>query len=222
MPRTSSLFVGLMSLCVVSLGFAPSAVAWTQWTNNFPHDPVSCTGQPPYECIAWPKTAGNSSIHVDVYADPSLGDINSVDMFTILANSRAQWNQAPALNPFLDPGNVISAIKVDTMDLGWDLYGMTTDFWDANYPYRIYRADVWMNLDSRIDWNTNLDFFCPVNYQHCHSDARKVMTHELGHAEGLGHSNFYNTAVMTQGQVTFWKPKSNDIDGLQAIYGAYP
>lgn len=73
-------------------------------------------------------------------------------------------------------------------------------------PYRIYGADVLVN--TLINWN-------------CHGDARKVTTHELGHAEGLGHTGI-SPAVMRSGATTYWKPQANDELGLQKIYGAYP
>jgi len=48
------------------------------------------------------------------------------------------------------------------------------------------------------------------------ADSRRVATHELGHSEALGHTNY--TAVMRTGAGSFWKPKANDIAGIQAIY----
>ena len=73
-----------------------------------------------------------------------------------------------------------------------------------------------------IQWNTNHTWITnAAKAWNCKGDARKVMTHELGHAHGLGHTGI-SPAVMRTGATTYWKPQANDKLGLQEIYGAYP
>ncbi len=206
-------FLAVAAALVATFLLSAPVGAWSQLRNDWP-DPDNC-GDPGYPCIRWPKTASNLSVHVDVYPDDNLDIITEVDMRSILTNSRQQWNGAPARNPFLDVApNNIAGIKVDLAHITLPFTGLTNDYADSN-TNKIYRADVFLNVD--ILWNTTYTFGCDSV---CHADARKVMTHELGHAEALGHTSF--TAVMKQGATTYWKPRTNDIDGLQAIYGAYP
>lgn len=65
-----------------------------------------------------------------------------------------------------------------------------------------------------VTWNKTFTYDTYV------ADARKVATHEMGHAEGLGHSG--QTAVMKQGAMSLFNPQTDDENGIIKIYGAYP
>jgi hypothetical protein len=69
-------------------------------------------------------------------------------------------------------------------------------------------------FSTSVTWNHTLTYDTYI------ADSRKVATHELGHVEALGHTGF--TAIMHQGAEPFYTPQTNDIQGLKAIYGAYP
>lgn len=90
----------------------------------------------------------------------------------------------------------------------------------SQLPYRIHGADVYIN--TLINWNTTHTWVTgQAKAWQCYGDARKVMTHELGHVQGPGHTGV-SPAVMRSGATTYWKPQANDDLGLQEIYGAYP
>ncbi len=82
----------------------------------------------------------------------------------------------------------------------------------ASGSHTLYYAET--IFSDQVTWNHSLTYNTFV------ADSRKVTTHEMGHVEALGHTGF--TAVMHTGAESFYKPQSNDIDGIQAIYGAYP
>lgn len=208
------------------LGAVPAA-AWTQLRNRFPDAPMSCTGVPPTECIRWKKTSAGTSITVQVFLESSLDNVTSVNMKAIARNSMAEWNGVPAFNPFFrewtDPSNVweVTVDMARLSDEGQCYFGITDTHWRDDSPYRIYNSEV--HLNSTISWNDSLAFGV-INTSDgpiCRADARKVMTHEIGHAQGLGHTGV-DPAVMRQGGTTYWRPQPNDKDGLQAIYGAAP
>jgi hypothetical protein len=158
---------------------------------------------------------------VEVYAHPSLDSITSVNFDTILSNSMAEWNASPARNPYLDPGGFSSAITVGTFSPeDACTYGSTIVGAYLSSPYHIYSASI--KINTHIQWNTTHTWDSDeAKAWNCKGDARKVMTHELGHAQGLGHTGI-SPAVMRSLSTTYWKPQPNDVQGLQHIYGAYP
>lgn len=192
---------------------APATFAWSQILNNFPNSPTSCTNVSPYWCEAWPVNSNGSSVTVYFYRDPSLSGSSGENMATDVDNSAAQWNAAPAKNPFLY-GNLNGAsdtvtVQMANIDPYGCTWGETIDYTGSNV-HVITGADTYFN--SVVTWNHSYTYACGE------ADSRKVATHELGHIEALGHTSY--TAVMHQGAESFWTPQTNDIQGLQAIYGA--
>ena len=102
------------------------------------------------------------------------------------------------------------------------MYGVTFPIVYDSSPTVIVAAEIIMNR--LIAWNHTYNFACwqpEPGTTVCRADSRKVGTHELGHAEGLGHTGI-SPAVMRQGATTYWKAQANDKSGIIAIYGAYP
>ncbi len=206
----------IAAIALLAVSAAP-VLAWTQLINNYPNTPQTCNGQPPNVCVRWPKTANNLSITVWVYLDPSLANAN-LNLKPDLRDAMERWNDQPARNPFLEETSTSPFSDV------WVLRGATNSFcggvkWACTQltinssTDRIVEAD--MRFNQSVTWNHSL------YYQTYEADSRKVSTHEFGHVHGLGHTGFAN-AVMIEGQASFFGVKPNDLDGLQAIYGAYP
>jgi len=89
--------------------------------------------------------------------------------------------------------------------------------WGATYVYAS-SSNVHVIASSNVYFNSNVIWNHSYTYDCGDADSRNVATHELGHVNALGHTSY--NAVMKQGGETFWTPQSNDILGLQAIYGA--
>lgn len=206
----------LVAACLLLAMTATPMLAWTQLKNNYPGNPQSCNGQPPYFCYRWPKTANNLSTTQYVYLHSSLTNAN-INLKPDVRDAMERWNDAPARNPFMvETTNVgVADVYVDRGNAA-TLCGLAaawacaTHVADGNLLYTY--AEV--HFSSSVDWNHT------HYYDTDEADSRKVATHEFGHVEALGHTGF--TAIMKQGDVQFHILKANDIDGIQAIYGAYP
>lgn len=74
---------------------------------------------------------------------------------------------------------------------------------------------VKLKMNDEVQWNNS---YVIGGLQ---ADSRTVLSHEMGHGQGLGHTNI-DAALMKTGGRPFWKPQSNDRAGIVAIYGAYP
>ncbi len=206
------------------LAVSPAA-AWTQLDNEYPNSPVSCTDINPYYCIEWPTTPGGLSVNVDVYLDSTLDLITSVPFKSDIRASIPQWNNIAARNPHLQETTSTTGVEAlvwASLDFPSNVYGVTFNSVLSSNPRQIAFSEIIMSR--QIAWNHTYTFTC---YQPepgttvCRADARKVSTHELGHAEGLGHTGI-SPAVMRTGAVTYWTPQANDKAGIVAIYGAYP
>ena len=205
---------------------APNVVAYHQLVTP-PDDPDGigdCLNTAAAPCIRWKKTASNLSIHVDVYLGSGL-DLGYINLKTDARNAMADWTALPARNPFLDETTSTSGdeITVSTGNLGVTTYAQTTVAYDSTSPWRINHADMVFN--TAISWNRTESYSCdpqPFGGTLCHADARKVATHEFGHANGLGHVESNVTAIMRQGPVTWHTIRQDDQNGIVAIYGAYP
>jgi predicted SprT family Zn-dependent metalloprotease len=79
-------------------------------------------------------------------------------------------------------------------------------------------SNPWIIVSGLVEFNSYVTWNHSYTYACGRADSRKVVTHELGHLQSLGHTNY--TAIMHQGAESFWTPQTNDKQGLQAIYGA--
>lgn len=212
-------------LTVAMLVAVPSvASAWTQQLNEYPGNPTSCTEVAPYYCIEWPKTANNLSVNVDVYLHSSLTAITTVNLKTDARNAWPRWNGIAARNPHLQETTSTASDEAHVYlgSLPNNVYATTTVTYLRTSPNNITHAD--MRFNSAVFWNNSLDFSSfqlPNGETRWRADSRKVMTHEFGHAEGLGHTGI-DPAIMRSGATNYYTVQANDRAGIIAIYGAYP
>lgn len=218
-------------LTVLLLGATSGAVtAWSQLRNNNPSEPRNCTNVSPWYCIRWPKTSANLSVDVYVFLSSSLDRIYGVDMFGDVRKTFTRWNDVPARNPHLEETYSTGADDVFVRAGSPSACGLPDPrvlaiarTYTSQSVNRISSADICFN--SEIGWNHNLDFSyrdTPEGFIQ-YADSRKVATHEMGHAEGLGHvSNSTSAAIIRQGTTSYYTVQNNDVIGMQEIYGAYP
>jgi hypothetical protein len=207
------------ALAVAGLTAQP-LLAWSQLYNAYPNDPQSCTDPGGY-CVRWAKTSGNLSTTHYVYLSANLASGN-LDLRPDIRNAIGYWNGAPARNPYLVETTSLSQSDIDVYRGDSDSYCGQLNTWactaiyadTANGSHILYYAG--QIYSDQVTWNHSLTY-SPGYFV---ADSRKVTTHEMGHVEALGHTSF--TAVMHTGAESFYRPQTNDIQGIQAIYGAYP
>ena len=200
-----------LSLGTVPLLTAPASVlAWSQLFNEYPSSPTSCNNVSPDICVSWPKN-GSLSSTVVIYLDPSLTTAN-LNLDTDTRAGINQWHLVCAANPVLQIGSGVNAqiTVVRGQLLDPTAWAQTSVINSSSSPHVVIEADVVFN--TLVTWNHSF------TYSQTSADSRKVATHELGHAEGLGHTGF--TAVMHQGAESFWTVQTNDVQGMQAVYGS--
>lgn len=206
MNRRSVVVAASASLMLAG-ALVPPALAWSQLFNNFPHAPTSCDNSANWPCVRWPKN-GSLSSTVIIFNDPSLTSAN-LNLDTDVRASVNQWHLVCAANPILQYGSGVNAqIYVQRGSIS-DPSAWAETITSASGHTIIGATTTFNNL---VTWNHSF------TYTVTQADSRKVGTHELGHAEGLGHTNF--TAVMHQSAESFWAPQTNDIQGMQAVYGS--
>lgn len=201
---------------------APTAMAYNQLYPPPPTDMQPCQNIPTSPCIKWPKTANNLSINVDVYLAAALS-AEEVDLKVDVRNAFPQWNGIAARNPHLQETTSTSNEEIWVGVRGADFFGIGTygsadiDY-DPSAPWLI--NSVVVRFNSQILWNRTYNYDCTATQ--CAADARKVATHEFGHAEGLGHVADPIIAIMRKGERTWHWTRVDDHNGIKAIYGAYP
>ena len=197
--------------------FPSVAGAWTQMYNSYPNSPQSCTDPGGY-CIAWPKTANNMSVTLLYYLDPSL-NLGYLDLRPYVGPEAGYWNNAPARNPILKEtpyyDNAVVFIYVGDIrtDCNMVVFACT---YDDNYGGHTI-SDSRIYLNNQTVWNVT-GYITQTN-----ADARCIIGHELGHVQALGHTGMAGIMNSSyQYSHVIYNPLTNDIQGLQAIYGAYP
>lgn len=220
----------LLGMSLALLAYTPAA-AYTLQRNNYPSAPVGCDNSPAYPCIEWPRLSNGLSSTTYIYLDASLTSITAVNMKQDARDAFGRWNSAPANSPWLRESSTLSGSS------GYSSYGYPTLIYaDFGLPFGVYASTIdltpndfnsgipdrytivvsQVEVSQSVAWNHSFNYACTSSP--CHSDSRKVVTHELGHLLGLGHTG--HTAVMQQGAVNFYNPTSDDFLGLQVAYGA--
>ncbi len=200
-------------LAVLLLTITPSSVgAWTQEANKYPSSPQSCDNTPTNVCVRWPKTSNNLSVTVLVLFDTSLSGAN----LDLAADGRnvviPDWNGIAARNPHLASCSCQNeGIFVQRVALAPGTYSNFGGTQTNAVPALFTSGDI--KMSTLVTWNHSLS--CP-DATHC--DDRAAMSHEMGHAEGLGHTGFTQSVMGG----LFYNPQTNDRQGIVAIYGAYP
>lgn len=240
--RRSAAFATALALC---LAVAAPANAWTQLRNQFdntndpdyPEDhgaPESCTGSSPNWCVEWPL-AGGSSSEVYVYLHTSLNQSNNqpgetLNFKTQARNAFDRWNDVPAFSPFL----LEAASSSASTGSGSPYYCPTRISRGPGLPGGVLASTNIFSKADRLGSGSQVVLVCMDVYitddesfdtdsdpNDGKPDARWTLTHELGHALALGHT------AMNASMYPIWpndahmgiNPASNDINGLQAIYG---
>lgn len=193
----------LLTLLIISYAFSVKAYVLTRGNNK--------------SFIRWPSTSPNLTL----YLDPSNNDgLTDIDVINITNASVAQWSGNSAANlgvvPTTTTGiegrNEISFTSNSLYFPGSGVVGVT------NIAFResdgtILEADIYLNDTVNFFGSSTLLSADPnENY------LGNVLSHEIGHVLGLGHSQVHSTTMfykLYKGQHTV---EHDDIAGAQAYY----
>lgn len=226
--KTTLIVILLLALSLVS----GRVFAWTQEVNEFDYGGTAACGSSYYEpCLAWAQ-GYHQSITVKVYVDQSMYT-QGFDFRPEINAAISNFNSAPAWNPFY------SACYTSGCGAVSYTYGPTpacaggiTDISQYGTPFQatINGVSYWyaafnsvpitIEHDNLVRWNTNMQFNFNCSPGAATYDAYVVIAHEMGHSEGLGHTGFSPTLMMS-GETCCRTLQSNDKGGLYHIYPGY-
>lgn len=223
-----------MAITAVS---AQGVAAYTFQENNFDAgQPQGCTNR--YDsatgqywwCRRWPLTPNGYSTHIYMYLDPSLGSRlpgETLNFTTVISNAMSRWNAVPANNPYLHTTTAKSSAS-GYATTGGDYYSFIERSMDVPPDAYAWEWDYTPDdLGISGDTHTVIASFIQVSdiwsfktksssYPAGWADADSVIAHELGHTEGLGHTN-YNVLMYP-----FWDASHDLISPSTASGGEVP
>jgi hypothetical protein len=187
---------------------------------------LSCNNTTNNECKSWGETAGSFAT-IDARLDPSLSaGLGGIDLGADFASMVVPaWNGAWTHNPLiLMCSTCAEQILVELTSLPAGTYGQTADNNNTGSIPEIMLLRT-IQLGSAATWDhhcNSADSGCNTSGPGFSCDARVCISHETGHAEGLGHCG-YDFGVMCQTSATvhgtaFWHPRPQEILALQTTY----
>lgn len=224
--------VAIPAVIVVVLTMASSgrAFAWTHLLNNYNNNPndFTCGYNSSVPCLYWPEPNHVSSNQYGLI-NSSLSSLGPAhyDMSTAVANSFGYWNSVTgAFNPFVykcaTPTGCINTMNFGSATLTDPFTYAVTDVGDYG-PVQFVSGQYYAIMNwTGTTFNNTVTFNSTLTYSDpgvlpVVADGRKVATHEVGHAECLGHTA-RTDAVMKQGKVLFYQPNTDDINAMRSIY----
>ncbi|MEO6892200.1 MAG: matrixin family metalloprotease [Ktedonobacteraceae bacterium] len=208
------------------------AFAWTQEINEFDSGGTVVCGSSQYEpCVAWAQ-GYHQSITVKVYIDPSMYT-QGFDFRPEINAAISNFNSAPAWNPYYSACytsgcGAVSYTYAPTLACSGgvtDVSGYGTPFQatvngQTSWYAALNSVPIIIEHDNFVKWNTNMQFNFNCSAGTATYDAYVVIAHEMGHSEGLGHTN-HSPALMMSGETCCRTLQNDDKNGLHAIYPGY-
>jgi len=223
--RGTAIIVYAGTTYVSDVGIEP---VYTQFSNAMGSatEPWSCDNTLNHECKSW-GTPGGTFRTIYARLDPSLsGSVGSPDLGSDFEDIvRPLWNAAWTHNPLVLMCTSCSEqilVKLAPLQQGW--YSSTED--NSNEPgipeIMVHRTIV---LATAVTWDHicgTTDVGCTTSSPGFGCDARVCISHEMGHAQGLGHCPHDWSVMCSSNQAVhgtaFWTPQASELLGLKVLY----
>ncbi|HEY7124459.1 MAG TPA: matrixin family metalloprotease [Ktedonobacterales bacterium] len=216
----------LLALLLLTISIQP-AYAWTQLKTTFDSDGnPNCGRNSSLPCILWQEPP-NTSITIYAYMDPSIQSTLWDDAIQLGFTS---YNGVLAWNPYMQECLTVGCGPTTYLKgpIPCQFFARTNT--DAFLSAPFYTGSYWkayitggtVTFNDQVSWNTQWMWVTfDENHGLCNglkADIREVSAHETGHLQGLGHTK-HSPALMETGPQNFWTVQSDDVAGLQYIYG---
>lgn len=137
-------------------------------------------------------------------------------------NNRSKFSFNTATGGFIDPclSDGVSTYKFSTTNCGLSWNSSTLAITYSKFtlsPAHTFEADIVYN-SSNFAWGVHDQ----SQSERSDIDFRRVTVHELGHALGMAHSSVSPAIMEPVYSNTILSLKTDDVNGLVALYGALP
>jgi hypothetical protein len=198
MPSSYEIFGRLTSIFTLFILFLPSICL--SWTANY---------QWPNKEITIDISGANGTIAGESYKTLAITSMNNWLAYCIPGADFAFYNTDPLSDCSFN-------VKDSRNCTGWANLGTCSG------TFTVGQTMMWLSGDNLTETDVALNSECNNNGYWTSTRAIAVLSHEYGHAVGLGHSSDASALMYPYLNDSIWFPQADDCAGFYHIYGFKP